>query len=206
MQDWEAIISIHAPREGSDQRGAERAAQPHNFYPRSPRGERPGDSFLGWMVLHHFYPRSPRGERLHCSSPQRKTLTISIHAPREGSDRVRVIAASTSAQFLSTLPARGATNAGGNALALIANFYPRSPRGERPGRPGLVAAGTRFLSTLPARGATGLSALVETQTRKFLSTLPARGATTVWVRRTGGCRPISIHAPREGSDSKCAEK
>ena len=36
---------------------------------------------------------------------------ISIHAPREGSDRATVFAPSASASFLSTLPARGATPA-----------------------------------------------------------------------------------------------
>ena len=35
-------ISIHAPREGSDKQEADRAANLNNFYPRSPRGERPG--------------------------------------------------------------------------------------------------------------------------------------------------------------------
>ena len=79
------LISIHAPREGSDHlaettlllqstflstlpaRGATcrspgSAAAP-NFYPRSPRGERqsPGGTMPGQV---YFYPRSPRGERL----------------------------------------------------------------------------------------------------------------------------------------------
>ena len=56
------LISIHAPRVGSDQPRIPQAAVGTYFYPRSPRGERlgarahPGDS-------QHFYPRSPRGER-----------------------------------------------------------------------------------------------------------------------------------------------
>ena len=56
---------------------------------------------------------------------------ISIHAPREGSD--------------------GMGSRGGSSST---NFYPRSPRGERPWQtmpPGQVK---KFLSTLPARGAT----------------------------------------------------
>ena len=56
-----------------------------------------------------------------------------------------------------------------------------------------------FLSTLPARGATEGSTSLVTQ-RLFLSTLPARGATRIKALRDF-CDVISIHAPREGSDS-----
>ena len=57
-----------------------------------------------------------------------------------------------------------------------------------------------FLSTLPARGATP-------QRRhgdllgQFLSTLPARGA-TARAAQEAEYYPVSIHAPREGSDGK----
>ena len=79
-----------------------------DFYPRSPRGERPGSellSALGGMISIHapregsdqlggghrlglgnFYPRSPRGERLKRDYSNTTTINISIHAPREGSD------------------------------------------------------------------------------------------------------------------------
>ena len=36
--------------------------------------------------------------------------------------------------------------------------------------------------------------------KTFLSTLPARGATYLSLRSLGTLKPISIHAPREGSD------
>ena len=79
---------------------------------------------------------------------------ISIHAPREGSD-------------CGTCIKHWVCN----------NFYPRSPRGERPPRPGSQSAHTLFLSTLPARGATGLFFALKRKQNAFLSTLPARGAT-----------------------------
>ena len=147
------MISIHAPREGSDNptnghdtgliqflstlpaRGATRRSRsrPGNrrhFYPRSPRGERRRDRPV-CADLWHFYPRSPRGERRPLSG---------IFSPHRG------------------------------------YFYPRSPRGERhPGR-----------RTMRSRWS-------------FLSTLPARGATLAYPQLLGGV-PISIHAPREGSD------
>ena len=60
-----------------------------------------------------------------------KTHKISIHAPREGSD---------SSTWSWTTPS--------------CNFYPRSPRGERPSTLTSGIWSVAFLSTLPARGAT----------------------------------------------------
>ena len=100
---------------------------------------------------------------------------ISIHAPRTGSDVVATRVTLQRSVFQSTLPARGAT-------------------GER----GLYLINLRFQSTLPARGATGLPR-THGRSWKFQSTLPARGATF-----TGNYAwrsvVISIHAPRTGSD------
>ena len=62
---------------------------------------------------------------------------------------------------------------------------------------------SEFQSTLPARGATA-AAISPISQSSFQSTLPARGATsgmTTWQRR----QKISIHAPREGSDSNIAQ-
>ena len=109
-------------------------------------------------------------------------INISIHAPREGSDETSSKQISQTAQFLSTLPARGATPAGeyappGAGISIHApregsdrpgrkqapnqnrNFYPRSPRGERPVGVIVVNFLVKFLSTLPARGATDVVVL-----------------------------------------------
>ena len=125
------MISIHAPREGSD------------------RG-----SFLRWSPCGYFYPRSPRGER-------RLALGVST----------------VLSSFLSTLPARGATNLPQRPGEIRRDFYPRSPRGERRGSLIMCACDTVFLSTLPARGATSSFTRRRTVDCEFLSTLPARGAT-----------------------------
>ena len=82
-------------------------------------------------------------------------IPISIHAPREGSDRLPKVFGS-----------------GG-----LCNFYPRSPRGERRIIDAAAVRSIAFLSTLPARGATRL--------------------TPISLNTVDG---ISIHAPREGSD------
>ena len=64
---------------------------------------------------------------------------------------------------------------------VASDFNPRSPWGERPTGHGKIPAGFRFQSTLPVGGATA-SSLQETAKL-----------------------PISIHAPRGGSDGKNSE-
>ena len=60
-----------------------------------------------------------------------------------------------------------------------------------------------FQSTPPARGATyGITGILKIWI--FQSTPPARGA-TVWDNRDFKNMDISIHAPREGGDSKDAQ-
>ena len=55
-------ISIHALREEGDSPSRRPASPALNFYPRPPRGGRPGFEQL-LHDLHHFYPRPPRGGR-----------------------------------------------------------------------------------------------------------------------------------------------
>ena len=123
---------------------------------------------------------------------------VSIHAPREGSDRngsspgsrggcfnprsprrerpYPVVHHGAFAMFQSTLPAKGATNEG------------------RPCRSHQLT----FQSTLPAKGAT-LEAGEYQAIVRFQSTLPAKGATSPVATYLVLSR-VSIHAPREGSD------
>ena len=104
---------------------------PFNFNPRSPRGERRNTTGLSLVGFSHFNPRSPRGERLAAIAVAQITTAfqstlpargatagqqrrhpyraISIHAPREGSDRDSY-----------------------RPYYCGAYFNPRSPRGERP--------------------------------------------------------------------------
>ena len=103
-------------------------------------------------------------------------------------------------RFLSTLPARGATTHSTATLTRKINFYPRSPRGERQDAVTVTANNHAFLSTLPARGATWTGAPDRAAPCGFLSTLPARGATRRSLDEWRQGSPISIHAPREGSD------
>ena len=126
------VISIHAPREGSDFTDVRAVARAHHFNPRSPRGERRdivNYDALGVAISIHapregsddvrverqltfadFNPRSPRGERLSLQCSDSSSAKISIHAPREGSDLDNIVSYKGFSLFQSTLPARGATS------------------------------------------------------------------------------------------------
>ena len=80
-----AKISIHAPREGSDSPCHACRRRTEHFNPRSPRGERRRPA-PRTHPRPYFNPRSPRGERLRRRSWPSGRSSISIHAPREGSD------------------------------------------------------------------------------------------------------------------------
>ena len=172
------VISIHAPRTGSDEdsaanlyqrikfqstlpaRGAtirrrnESVCKMH-FNPRSPHGERRNLRRDGSTLIAHFNPRSPHGERHKASINSRLSDLISIHAPRTGSD----------------------TN-NSRWTGLQSDFNPRSPHGERRCWHILSGKFIVFQSTLPARGATGCARRYKQWLYPFQSTLPARGATS----------------------------
>ena len=126
--------------------------------------------------LHTISIHAPRmGSDFRLLPIVQKQALISIHAPRMGSDLPWKEYISITPIFQSTLPAWGATASNTATTPL-----------------------ERFQSTLPARGAT--TRLMKCLRKLlFQSTLPARGAThsRQWAVR---CVHISIHAPREGSD------
>ena len=102
-----SMISIHAPRGGSDPTHTSIDRTLNYFNPRSPWGERRPSASPGWS-RGNFNPRSPWGERLKCkrcgaelivfqstlpvggATPLTRVSAgrqiISIHAPRGGSD------------------------------------------------------------------------------------------------------------------------
>ena len=190
-------ISIHAPREGSDPcrcsssriawdfyprspRGERPGARPdvhgrNHFYPRSPRGERPGTARGDWLRNDNFYPRSPRGERRFVWALQTIELPISIHAPREGSDLTLTYDNDH-----------------------VPNFYPRSPRGERPAPDDLRYFRSNFYPRSP-RGERRLSSTFGVVYTLISIHAPREGSDRGYVSYQGNSG-ISIHAPREGSD------
>ena len=218
----ERRISIHAPRTGSDgggiscfwkaqtgfqstlpARGATRGGIKHGkrfsaFQSTLPARGATSSSPVSVLYSVNFNPRSPHGERRKPTFVISVTISISIHAPRTGSDSICRC-----------------------CIYIYCYFNPRSPHGERRNQPFFfVGVTSRFQSTLPARGATRYSTIARSRSLfqstlpargatcaghsfpseiLFQSTLPARGATSAvfFVWQVDG---ISIHAPRTGSD------
>ena len=149
---------------------------------------------------HNFNPRSPHGERLHQRHQRGFGRAISIHAPRTGSDPIqREVMVVTDYDFNPRSPHGERHPAAGDwdNYCLISIHAPRTGSDDASGFPKRHSV-KRFQSTLPARGAT------KSQKKcgkgiAFQSTLPARGATRDSRPRCPD-PPISIHAPRTGSD------
>ena len=147
-----AIISIHAPRVGSDDSFIFLPPYIYYFNPRSPCGERPFPSFqtdcssgfqstlpvwgatlgvgTGFSASSYFNPRSPCGERQEIRSEASQQADFNPRSPcgeRHTNPVIRYI---------------------------THDFNPRSPCGERPGN-GVDSSRTiQFQSTLPVWGAT----------------------------------------------------
>ena len=191
------LISIHAPRTGSDGTDAASVAQDCHFNPRSPHGERRA-LFVQKGGVGHFNPRSPHGERLggppaqphqdgqfQSTLPARgatdreqeraKTLIFQSTLPARGATvvkvRVRLIE-----PFQSTLPARGATIPARRVSRGSTHFNPRSPHGER-----------HVLDYLK-------------EIRLLISIHAPRTGSDLRLARALDTTVISIHAPRTGSD------
>ena len=148
-----------------------------NFYPRPPRGGR----LLG--VVHVFakigisiHALREEGDRHYPQLPPYHPQ-ISIHALREEGDSFFCYSYDCVCQFLSTPSARRATRGMPDLLLVQGDFYPRPPRGGRPGVPSTLLMDTRFLSTPSARRATTAMLSATPAQTKFLSTPSARRAT-----------------------------
>ena len=124
---------------------------------------------------------------------------ISIHAPREGSDKASTIPKATTTSFLSTLPARGATIIGYQEFRVQDDFYPRSPRGERPAAPRHGWWGRSISIHAPREGS---DYTLHPQNDRVLHFYPRspRGERPACAGQEEETPCISIHAPREGSD------
>ena len=101
-------ISIHAPRVGSDIFRYKRSNMTSNFNPRSPCGERPKKVLLP-QPGKPFQSTLPVWGATLTLDLEEDISTISIHAPRVGSDWLMIF-----------------------CMCQIGNFNPRSPCGERP--------------------------------------------------------------------------
>ena len=146
------VISIHAPRTGSD-----------------------GGHRDGAAARPHFNPRSPHGERLLRRTLRQHRAAFQSTLPARGATFFPPGVARLDLDFNPRSP-HGERRESHTRHATRMDFNPRSPHGERRQKPPEMRIRQSFQSTLPARGATeyacfgGVFCL-------FQSTLPARGAT-----------------------------
>ena len=150
-----------------------RAARFLSTLPARGATHRPSAAYLGVTISIHA-PREGSDLDGRCRPVG---LLISIHAPREGSDGINVDADVVVVVISIHAPREGSDRVLWRSHQRYKNFYPRSPRGERRWATSWPACWDAFLSTLPARGATMGNPSRIFFLQKFLSTLPARGAT-----------------------------
>ena len=168
-------ISIHVLREEDDPDQVPRAPGNGYFYPRPPRGGRRGydrSSDDGFIFLstssarrttlrrallpelqQHFYPRPPRGGR---PAAQRRGALCRVFLSTSSARRTTAISQTRRMDmiFLSTSSVRRTTSYIMLCELTATHFYPRPPRG---GRPGVLPCSGRqkvFLSTSSARRTT----------------------------------------------------
>ena len=140
-----------------------------------------GRSFEPGNVNSNFNPHSPRGERPDMAKWQAERLQISIHTPREGSDKLVLLKIRITNKFQSTLPARGATQSAA-----------------------VPGGASQFQSTLPARGATKR---IRPNDCYFTISIHTPREGSDWADDDENWTyNISIHTPREGSDSISASQ
>ena len=158
------------------------ARKAHHFNPRTPRGVRLPYHPDHQRRLWRFQSTHPARGATHRGWRCQRRRTISIHAPREGCDL----------QLVRVVLERG-----------ISIHAPRE--GCDDSRRVTLRSDSPFQSTHPARGATSPLIYLGTRDGGFQSTHPARGAT--YGPPGAPLRPlISIHAPREGCDSKLYQR
>ena len=168
-------ISIHALREEGDSVSWTIGRAEVKFLSTPSARRATHDKGLQRRVKEYFYPRPPRGGRRQdiFYDLQAEPFLSTPSARRATTEEVRP---ALFILFLSTPSARRATSDGRHTGSLHSDFYPRPPRGGRPGCAVNKSNQNKFLSTPSARRATA-NPDRGASTTSFLSTPSARRAT-----------------------------
>ena len=172
-----------------------------NFNPRSPRGERPAITSVDmWNIfefqstlpaggatrapsffmpiLHYFNPRSPRGERQTSTMEEQPLETISIHAPRGGSDFVPNRLVWDHWKISIHAPRGGSDERDHRLSSGLSVISIHAPRGGSDTDDVLIDLARRGISIHAPRGGSDYrSRWWMPPPKRFQSTLPAGGAT-----------------------------
>ena len=123
-------ISIHAPRAGSD-RAVDDTGVLAPISIHAPRAGSDANRRILSIWPSNFNPRSPCGERRDRGDPRQYAGNFNPRSPC-GERLSTVTPRPGSAKFQSTLPVRGATTTFTGTGRTDIDFNPRSPCGERP--------------------------------------------------------------------------
>ena len=170
-------ISIHAPRGGSDEHAYHYIPTVEtNFNPRSPWGERPGQRGKPLPWMRNFNPRSPWGERPAACVDYKRFVSISIHAPRGGSDfcdkQIRYFLAG-----ISIHAPRGGSDGGGQGILPEYAISIHAPRGGSDSPPTKSEPIFTISNHAPRGGSDWNATGALLWPDLFQSTLPVGGAT-----------------------------
>ena len=168
-------ISIHAPRTGSDERIYQHLTFTHGFQSTLPARGATSSTFADLLGSAHFNPRSPHGERRAGESRLRRADSISIHAPRTGSDRESP-AHGAGLHYFNPRSPHGERHAPHQRRPSAFDFNPRSPHGER------------------------RDAIAPLPTQRDFNPRSPHGERRQSSGAMSMTQIISIHAPRTGSD------
>ena len=161
------MVSIHAPRVGSDGVYSEGEVAAKMFQSTLPVWGATGSLRILWPTCRRFNPRSPCGERPSSAPYRLCAIIVSIHAPRVGSDPQGYSQQDLADMFQSTLPVWGATARN----AARCRRCPVSIHAPRVGSDSFKAAkeydDPQFQSTLPVWGATGSASTRSSKPPRF---------------------------------------
>ena len=182
----QVVISIHAPRMGSD------VVLPDTF-----------------TVVLDISIHAPRMGSDQTGRRNDDPSMISIHAPRMGSDHnqtgwgatiIKIAITVHIFKFQSTLPGWGATTRIGVLVPLVTHFNPRSPDGERHRPPDNSNPTPRYFNPRSPDGERLSKSVVPPNVSRISIHAPRMGSDRLRFE-TPQIKAISIHAPRMGSDA-----
>ena len=175
--DGGITISIHAPLAGCDAGHGRSKHRRGDFNPRTPCGVRPPSSRSAKRPRRFQSTHPLRGATVTSMGARSSTVSISIHAPLAGCDRLIQQPERRPHNFNPRTPCGVRHGATRQKIEQGAHFNPRTPCGVRPATTTPYRRPMTFQSTHPLRGATGK------------------------MSSTGKVTLISIHAPLAGCDT-----
>ena len=170
-----ATFQSTLPARGATSQSSGKSPKQRNFNPRSPHGERPRDPRRPPRLISISIHAPRTGSDVVIKNTIFEPEGISIHAPRTGSDPIRFV--NSTDDIISIHAPRTGSDGIRERAAAPTEISIHAPRtGSDAYAEHWYKCINPFQSTLPARGATKSSS-PSGVTISFQSTLPARGAT-----------------------------